>query len=79
MGKAGEVFKMFYSIFHTNAFKFRPAIFYMDAKEMMKRAFIAGASCAIDYKERNPRASESEIMSHTSGEMRRLLREIEKD
>ena len=54
-------------------------ILFMDIKEMMKRAFIAGASCAIDYKERNPRSSESEIMSHTTEEMRRLLKEIEED
>ncbi|MEK6760983.1 MAG: hypothetical protein AABX93_03605 [Nanoarchaeota archaeon] len=51
----------------------------MDLKGMMKRAFIAGASCAIDYKERNQRASESEVMSHATGEMRRLLKEIEED
>jgi len=54
-------------------------IYIMDVKEMMKRAFIAGASCAIDYKEKNLRASESEIMSHTAKEMRRILKEIEED
>ena len=51
----------------------------MDIKEAMKRAFIAGVSCAIDYKEKNLRASESEIMSHATKDMRRILREIEED
>jgi len=51
----------------------------MADEEMMKRAVIAGASCAIDYKEMHPRASESEIMSHVSKEMRHLIREIEND
>lgn len=50
-----------------------------EIKERMKRAFIAGASCAIDYKERNPRASESETMSHATKDMRRILKEIEED
>ena len=49
----------------------------MDEKEMMKMAFVAGASCAFDYKEKNPRATETETMSHAAREMRKLINEIE--
>ncbi|MBI4116766.1 hypothetical protein HY449_03425 [Candidatus Pacearchaeota archaeon] len=51
----------------------------MDEKDTMKRAFVAGASCAFDYKEKNPRATETETMSHVAREMRKLINEIEDD
>ena len=51
----------------------------MIKKEMLKRIFIAGASAAINYKERNPKASESETMSHVTKEMEKVITEIEKD
>lgn len=51
----------------------------MNEKEMMKRAFVAGASCAFDYKEKNPQANEMETMSHVTREMRKLINEIEDD
>ncbi len=48
-------------------------------KEKLKRVFIAGAAAAINYKEKNPKASESETMSHITKEMRKLIDEIEDD
>lgn len=46
---------------------------------MMKRAFVAGASCAFGYKEKNPRATETETMSHATREMKKLIDEIDED
>jgi len=44
-----------------------------------KRAFIAGAGAALDYKERHPNASETEIMSYVTRQMGKLIRDIERD
>ena len=49
----------------------------MVEKEILKRAIIAGAAHAMDYKEKNPRASESEIMSHVTREMRKIIKNVE--
>lgn len=51
----------------------------MAKKDVVKRAIIAGASSALNYKERNPRATESEIMSHVTKEMKKLIEDIEED
>ena len=51
----------------------------MGREDMLKRAFIAGAGTALKYKEKNPSAGESEIMSHATKEMRRLIEEIEEN
>jgi hypothetical protein len=51
----------------------------MVKKEMMKRVFIAGASSALKYKERNPAASESEVMSQVTKEMAKMIEDIEED
>lgn len=48
-------------------------------EEKVKRIFIAGAAAALDYKERNPHASESEVMSHVTKQMRHVIAEIEED
>ncbi len=51
------------------------------AKEEMviKRAFIAGAAAALNYKERHPNATESEVMSNVNGEMRKMIHDIEEN
>lgn len=46
---------------------------------MIKRVLIAGAGAALNYKERHPKASESEVMSHVTKESKRLIREIEEN
>ena len=48
-------------------------------KEMIKRAVISGASRAMKYKDKNPRASESEIMQKIVDELREIIREIDKE
>ena len=71
------MFCLFYILFYKNPFKSGLSSQWMDEKEMMKMAFVAGASCAFDYKEKNPRATETETMSHAAREMRKLINEIE--
>ena len=44
-----------------------------------KRIFIAGAAAALNYKERNPHATESEVMSHVTKQMREMIKEIGED
>jgi hypothetical protein len=51
----------------------------MVKNELMKRVFIAGASSALKYKEKNPNATESEIMSNVTKEMKKLIAEIAED
>ena len=46
---------------------------------VIKRVFIAGAASALNYKERHPNATESEVMSYVTREMKRIVSEIEKD
>lgn len=45
----------------------------------IKRIFIAGAAAALDYKERHPNATESEVMSYVTQQMGKLIKDIEKD
>jgi len=49
----------------------------MADKNMLKRILIAGAGAAMSYKEKHPRASDSEVMKHVEKEARRLIKEIE--
>ena len=51
----------------------------MAEKDKVKMAVVAGAAVAIKYKEENPRASESEIMSHITKRMERIIRKLEED
>ena len=51
----------------------------MKKEEMLKRVFIAGAGAALKYKEKNQSAGESEIMSHVTKEMEKLIKEIEEN
>ena len=44
-----------------------------------KRIFIAGAAAALNYKDKNPHATESEIMSYVTREMKEMIREIGED
>ena len=46
---------------------------------MIKRVFIAGAAAALSYKERNPNATESEVMSYVAKAMKNLIKDIEKN
>lgn len=48
----------------------------MADKELMKRVLIAGAGAVLSYKERHPRASDSEVMTHVEKEANRLVKEI---
>lgn len=48
-------------------------------EEMIKRAVISGASRAIKYKDKNPRASESEIMQNIVDELKEIIREIDRE
>ena len=43
----------------------------------IKMAIIAGASEALNYQARNPRATESETLQHVSQRIRELVRNIE--
>ena len=49
----------------------------MAKKDKVKMAIIAGASYALKYQERNPGASESQIMDHVSKNMGRIIQDIE--
>jgi hypothetical protein len=68
-----------YIVKYNNSLKISKPFHFMASKGMMKRIFIAGASSAINYKERNPKATESEVMSHVTQEMEKRIEEIEKD
>ena len=49
------------------------------SSDMVKRALVAGAGAALKYKEKNPNASEAEVMSHVAREAGRLIEGIEED
>ena len=49
----------------------------MADEKIIKMAIIAGASAALNYQARNPRATESEILQHVSKRIRELVRNIE--
>ena len=51
----------------------------MAKKDKVQMAVIAGAAQAIKYKEENPKASESEIMSYVTKRMKRIINDLEGD
>ena len=51
----------------------------MAERDKVKMAIIAGASYALEYMQRNPGASESQIMDHVSKNMGRIISDIEED
>ena len=46
-------------------------------EKRIKIAVIAGASSALKYKERNPRATEQEILQHITSEANLILSKID--
>ena len=48
-------------------------------KSKLKIAIIAGASSAMSYKEKNPSASESEVINHVTKNIKEILEKIEKE
>jgi hypothetical protein len=51
----------------------------MADKDKIKMAVIAGASYALKYQERNPGASDSQVMNHVSENLGRILSDIEEN
>ena len=51
----------------------------MNEEKILRLAVIVGASEALNYKERNPRATESEILQHVSKKTRELVGKIDRD
>jgi hypothetical protein len=49
-----------------------------DELKKVKLAAIAGASMALRYRDKNPHASEQEIMQHVSSNMRELVSNLDK-
>ena len=47
--------------------------------DKVKRAIIAGASYALKFQEKNPGASESQIMNHVSENLGRIISDIEEN
>ena len=45
----------------------------------IKRAVISGASKALRYRDKNPRAPESEIIQKIVDELREIIREIDRE
>ncbi len=65
-------------VLYKNAFKLCISFPSMSRSEdMLKRAFVAGAGSAMNYKDKHPNASESEVMGHVARESRRILEEIQ--
>ncbi len=48
----------------------------MDEKKMMKMAIIAGASEAMNYKNKNPSASTEEVIRHVSAQSSEIVSKI---
>ena len=46
-------------------------------KEKMKMAVISGAASALEYKEKHPNASESEVMGYVTKKMPKIIRDVE--
>ena len=51
----------------------------MTDTDKIKMAVIAGASYALKFQERNPGASESQIMNHVSSNLGRIISDIEEE
>ena len=48
-------------------------------RRRLKMAIIVGASKAIEYKERHPNATESEVIRHINENIREILGKIDGD
>ena len=51
----------------------------MDEKKKMKMAIIAGASHAMNYKQKNPGATEEQVLQHITKEANFILENIDGD
>ncbi len=51
----------------------------MADRDKIKMAIIAGASYALRYQERNPGASEAQVMNHVSENLGRIINDIEEN
>ena len=51
----------------------------MERGEGLKVAVIAGASEALKYKDKNPRASDQEIIQHVADKTNEIINNIEED
>lgn len=49
----------------------------MDDEEKFKIALISGAAHALNYKNRNPRASEEEIIQHVTNNADEILKKMD--
>jgi len=50
-----------------------------DENKRLKMAIIAGASRAVKYKEKKPRANEQEIIQHITSSVEEILKEIDEE
>ena len=62
---------------YQNTFKLTLIAWIMTDNEKVKMAVIAGAACAMRYKELHPNATESEVLKYVSKEVRNILEQIE--
>lgn len=51
----------------------------MESKKRMKMAIIAGASHAVRFKEKNPGASEEQVIQHITKEAENILSKIDEE
>lgn len=47
-----------------------------DEKESLKVAVIAGAASAMEYKQKKPSASESEVIKHVTKHIKEILEKV---
>ena len=67
------------AILYKKPFKPLLLISPMEKKDVIERVFVAGVSTALSYKERHPNSNESEVMSHATKQMKKIIREIQED
>lgn len=51
----------------------------MEEDKRLKMAIISGAAHAMRFKEKNPRASEEEVIKHVSDNTNEILEKIDED
>jgi hypothetical protein len=51
----------------------------METKKRIKVAIVAGASHALKFKEKNPNATEDQILQHITKESENILKNIDDD
>jgi len=51
----------------------------MDKKEKIKMAVISGAASAMEYRERHPHATESEVIGYVTKKMPKIIRDLDED